>query len=327
MERYLDPKNDLLFKKIFGEHKDLLISFLNAMLPLGAEREIREIEYLSPEMVPVNTLIGKFSAVDVRCIDRHNRSFVVEMQNDWTKSFCKRLLLNGAKAIVNQMNKKLLDDPAVDYRALEPVYVVAVVNDEFTDKTKKQWYHHLRLTDPKNPNFFISGLDYILLELPKFKKGTRRSSDNKIAVLWVRFFREINHLTEDLPKALKNNELIRKALDICKESALTYNERQIYDSYLDKMMGDNTVKNMERELDENAQTIAEQGQTITEQGQTITEQGQTIEKNAKALADANQDLADANQTITEQNQTIEKKDQALAVKDAEIEALRKQLGL
>ena len=29
--RYLDPKADLTFKKIFGEHKDLLISLLNAL--------------------------------------------------------------------------------------------------------------------------------------------------------------------------------------------------------------------------------------------------------------------------------------------------------
>jgi uncharacterized coiled-coil protein SlyX len=49
-----------------------------------------------------------------------------------------------------------------------------------------------------------------------------------------------------------------------------------------------------------------------------------LEAKIKAMGDA---LADANQTITEQNQTIEKKDQALAAKDAEIEALRKKLGL
>lgn len=28
--RYLDPKNDLIFKKVFGEHPHLLISFLNS---------------------------------------------------------------------------------------------------------------------------------------------------------------------------------------------------------------------------------------------------------------------------------------------------------
>jgi hypothetical protein len=40
MARYLDPKNDLPFKKVFGEHKRLLISFLNALLPLRKEQEI-----------------------------------------------------------------------------------------------------------------------------------------------------------------------------------------------------------------------------------------------------------------------------------------------
>ncbi|MDR3188055.1 MAG: Rpn family recombination-promoting nuclease/putative transposase, partial [Prevotellaceae bacterium] len=38
MARYLDPKNDLTFKRIFGEHPDLLISFLNALMPLAPEQ-------------------------------------------------------------------------------------------------------------------------------------------------------------------------------------------------------------------------------------------------------------------------------------------------
>ena len=31
MAKYLDPKADLTFKKVFGEHKELVISFLNAL--------------------------------------------------------------------------------------------------------------------------------------------------------------------------------------------------------------------------------------------------------------------------------------------------------
>ena len=30
MSKYLDPKADLTFKKVFGEHRDLVVSFLNA---------------------------------------------------------------------------------------------------------------------------------------------------------------------------------------------------------------------------------------------------------------------------------------------------------
>ena len=47
-KRYLDPKADLTFKKVFGEHPDLVISLLNALLPFKTkEEEIESVEYLS----------------------------------------------------------------------------------------------------------------------------------------------------------------------------------------------------------------------------------------------------------------------------------------
>ena len=58
--KYLNPRADLTFKRIFGEHPDLVISLLNALLPLKAGEEIREIEYLPSEMVPDNSIIREF---------------------------------------------------------------------------------------------------------------------------------------------------------------------------------------------------------------------------------------------------------------------------
>ena len=52
--KYLDPKKDLTFKKIFGEHEDLVISFLNALLPLQEGRFIESISYITPEQVPTS---------------------------------------------------------------------------------------------------------------------------------------------------------------------------------------------------------------------------------------------------------------------------------
>ncbi len=66
--RYLVPKADLTFKRVFGEHSDLVQSFLNALLPLGNGEEICKIEYLPADMVPDNPL-RKNSIVDVRCMD------------------------------------------------------------------------------------------------------------------------------------------------------------------------------------------------------------------------------------------------------------------
>ena len=44
--KYLDPKADLTFKKIFGDHPARLISLLNALLPLCEEELIQQQQYL-----------------------------------------------------------------------------------------------------------------------------------------------------------------------------------------------------------------------------------------------------------------------------------------
>ena len=62
--RYLDPKADVLFKKVFGEQKGIVKAFLNAMLPLAEHEQIEEIFYETPEMSPV-TPEHKYSVVDV----------------------------------------------------------------------------------------------------------------------------------------------------------------------------------------------------------------------------------------------------------------------
>ena len=47
--KYLSPKADLTFKLVFAEHKDLMMSFLNALLPLAEDAPITSIEYQTPE--------------------------------------------------------------------------------------------------------------------------------------------------------------------------------------------------------------------------------------------------------------------------------------
>ncbi len=72
MARYLDPKTDVVFKKIFGQHPHLLKSFLNAVLPLTADSMIQSLEYLSSEQVPQIPTF-KYTVVDVLCRDIKGR--------------------------------------------------------------------------------------------------------------------------------------------------------------------------------------------------------------------------------------------------------------
>lgn len=76
MSRYLDLKNDLVFKKVFGEHPHLLKSFLNAVLPLPIDRHIEDLEYLPSEQVPIIPIL-KRPIVDVKCRDNKGNIFIV----------------------------------------------------------------------------------------------------------------------------------------------------------------------------------------------------------------------------------------------------------
>ena len=122
MSRYLDPKADVVFKKIFGEHPHLLKSFLNAVLPLASDNLIVELSYLAKEQVP-HIPTFKRTIADVKCKDTKGRVFIVEMQIDWTNSFKQRLLFGTSQAIVKQVEK------GESYKLLQPVYGLGIVAD------------------------------------------------------------------------------------------------------------------------------------------------------------------------------------------------------
>src|SRR5262245_36440381 len=95
--RFLDPRSDVVFKKIFGQNPTLIKSFLNGVLPLEEGHLIEEVTYLTPEQSPrIPTM--KNTIVDVKCTDEKGRLFIVEMQLHWTRSFQQRLLFGASKA-------------------------------------------------------------------------------------------------------------------------------------------------------------------------------------------------------------------------------------
>ncbi len=223
MPRYLDPKNDLTFKKIFGEHPDLLISFLNALMPLPPGRMIESVEYLQYELVP-DTPLRKDSIVDVRCMDNHGRQFIVEMQMYWSELFSHRMVFNASKAYVRQVGR------GEDYELLQPVYGLGIINENFDHKTS-EFYHHYQTVNKYNTDEVIPGLEFVLVELKKFRP--EKWTDRKMAVLWLRFLKEIKDQTVDVSPDLMENAEIRKALDLCMESAFTPGEMEAYDRYWD----------------------------------------------------------------------------------------------
>jgi len=230
--KYLDPKNDLTFKKVFGQHPHLLKSFLNAMLPLEDNSYIESLEYLSADMVPETPLM-KYSIVDVRCKDNFGRQFIVEMQMHWTTSFMQRVLFNASKAYVKQLDK------AYEYKALQPVYALSLVNETF-HPTKEDFYHHYKIVNIADTDMVIEGLQFVFVELPKFK--AKNISDKKLQVLWLRFMTEIDESITEIPKELLESNEIMEAIENLKTSGFSKAELESYDKYWDSVRTEKTLK-------------------------------------------------------------------------------------
>ena len=177
MAKYLDPKADLTFKKVFGEHPHLVMSLLNALLPLPKGQEIKDIEYMSPERMP-RTSIGKNSIVDVFCKTKDGRRFIVEMQMYWSTNFKDRVLFNSAKVYVDQL------EHAEEFSKLQPVYSLNLVDENF-EKDVPEFIHYYRMVHEKYTEKVIDGLHLVFVELKKFKPQSiaeRKMADRKSVV-------------------------------------------------------------------------------------------------------------------------------------------------
>ena len=220
--KYLDPKADLTFKLVFGEHKDLVMSLLNALLPLEPDGQITSVEYLPTELVPENPG-KKDSVVDVRCEDQQGRQFIVEMQMYWNQYFKSRVLLNASKAVVKQLKD------GEGYNLIQPVYCLNLINDIGFESEPDEFYHDYAIVNVAHSDRIIEGLRFVFVELPKFRPES--IAEKKMAVLWLRFLTEINRKTDEAPAELLENEATRKALSLVEKSAMTEAQLHAYDKF------------------------------------------------------------------------------------------------
>ena len=230
--KYLNPKADLIFKLVFGEHEDLMMSLLNALLPLDSDGQITSLEYVTPEMVPDNPS-KKNSIVDVRCTDQKGRQFIVEMQLHWNEGFKQRVIFNASKAVVKQLKK------GEDYTLIQPVYSLNFINEGMFQPDTDEFYHDFAIVNVEHSDRIIEGLRFVFVELPKFKP--QNIAEKKMAVLWLRFLTEISEATEEAPVELLENEETRKALSIVEKSSMSEGQLYAYEQFWDAVVNERVL--------------------------------------------------------------------------------------
>ena len=299
MAHYLDPKNDLTFKRVFGEHKHLCMSLINSMLPL--EHPIVSIEYQTGELVPVLTELLKHTIVDVRCTDSQGRTFIVEMQLYWSESFKSRVLFNASKVYVAQL------DIAQEFKLLKPVYALNFVNETFekSPEMKDEYYHYYKIVNVKNTDKQIEGLEFLFVELPKFRPQNR--AEKKLHELWLRFLTEVNESTKEIPQELLAHAHIREAVGYMERAAYTKEQLAAYDKWKIAAMTERSAIN-DAKREGKAEGL--------EQGRS---EGEAERERLKAEKEAAQAELEAT------THKLVKKDEQLEAATQELEALRLKL--
>jgi len=94
---------------------------------------------------------------------------------------------------------------------MQPVYSLNFINDIFEKSPEMQdeYYHHYKIVNIKNTEKQIKGLEFVFIELPKFKPQNR--SEKKLHELWLRFLTEIDESTREAPQELLENSDTREA--------------------------------------------------------------------------------------------------------------------
>lgn len=216
--KFVDVKNDVAFRKIFGNEnkKVILISFLNAVLGLEGQNRIKEVTLLNPFQLP--RLAGeKSSIIDVRAVDEKGATFIIEMQIAEPDGFDKRVLYYTSKDYAGQINS------GDDYPLLRPVYFIGILNFDFFIGVDYLSSHSI-IDEATGENGF-KDLKFRFIELKKFNKKVHELKN--IIDKWTFFIKNAEDL-EVIPDNV-DDEGLKEAY----EEAAQHNwTREAYDAYI-----------------------------------------------------------------------------------------------
>ena len=224
MRRYLDPKNDFAFKKLFGteQNKDLLVQFLNAVLD-GVHNKVKEVELLPLSTTPEIANLRQ-SIVDALCRGEDGRQFIIEMQCARESSFIKRAAY-ASRVYLNQRTR----DGDSGYSNLNPVIFLAIVDFDLFPQ-KESYISHHKITDICTHECDIKDFSFSFIELRKFRKEIDEL--HSVVDKWLYFFRHASHTEPDeLMRIKEDYPVIEKAYSTMSDIAYTEAELLEYERY------------------------------------------------------------------------------------------------
>jgi predicted transposase/invertase (TIGR01784 family) len=250
LSKFLDPKNDVAFRKIFGteKNKDILIHFLNDVIDFGGKARIKDVTFIKTIQDP-EIKANKTSIVDILCTDQKKNRYIVEMQVAKEKGFEKRAQYYASKAYNSQLHVK------GKYHTLKAVIFLAIADYAMFPKKKDFKSDHVIL-DKKSHENDLKDFSFTFLELPKFKKGINELSN--ITEMWMYFFKHAEETSqEDFHKWLEQEKIIGRAYEELDRYSWSEEELATYDQ-AEKYEGA-YLASLEQKFDEGKQKGRQEG--------------------------------------------------------------------
>jgi predicted transposase/invertase (TIGR01784 family) len=220
--KFVDPRNDVAFRKIFGDEnkKDILISFLNNILEFaGTNKEIMDITITNPYQVPKLKEL-KETILDIKAVDKRSIHYIIEMQMFHTTAFEKKVLYYVSKAYYQQLNR------AEDYPKLNQVIFLGFLNFKLFTENPDYTTRHLILDEKTNENHF-QDFELNFVELPKFTKEVKELKD--IKEKWIYFVKNAGNM-KMIPKELEEPKELLEAFESAKQMKWSKEELEAYDA-------------------------------------------------------------------------------------------------
>lgn len=213
--RFISPKTDFAFKKIFGstDSNDILISFLNALL-YGGNPTIEDLEIIDP--YSASRIRGlKDTYLDVKAKLAGGETVIIAMQVLNVAVFAKRFLYNAAKTYSTQLKS------GEGYSKLKPVIALTITYFEMFEMLDKVISHFVFKEKEKHLEYPNHDLELVFVELPKFHKELDELET--LTEKWIYFMKNTSNL-ETVPEVMGTVPEIQKAFGIANEANLTPEE-------------------------------------------------------------------------------------------------------
>ena len=166
---FVNLRSDVGFKAVFADrnNKDILIGVLNQILP--PEARIEDIKEYSDREQRRDVPYGKKTVLDLVCVDRNDRTFVVEMQASEEDFFFERCVYYAS----GLYHLELSD--GVRYKGLRPVYVVSFLNYRLRHDDESLWdtdhfISNWRFTEKRTGMVADQTISVIFVEMTLFTK-------------------------------------------------------------------------------------------------------------------------------------------------------------